>query len=151
MTRIKIPDKTKKTCIQLYEAGEGAKSIAETLGLNINTVNLAVKEVIRGKPSGGTAHLTNKVYRLMDMSLDQIEKKLPGASAAQAATIFGILADKREMLVNGQKQSTVNNFILPVESVSENERMELLNRVLTRTRMETAEVDEAVVIDADTE
>lgn len=141
-----LTDKQKQTCIQLYEAGETAGSISETLSIPVSSVTMTVKEIIRGKPGSGTSHLTNKIYRLMDKSLDQIERKLPDASAAQAATIFGILADKREIIMNGQKQSTVNNFILPVESTSDDERMELLNRVINRRRMETA-----VVIDEDTE
>ena len=78
-----------------------------------------------------------------EKALQQTYEKLPDASAAQAATIYGILFDKQQMIV-GSAGSSNFNFNLDLSGMDPDQAVSLMQRVIDRKQ-------EKPVIEADAE
>lgn len=71
---------------------------------------------------------------LKDEALQQIFTKLPAASAAQAATIYGILADKQIAMKSINEHKSDNTFIFADSSLSMEDKLSIIERVAARSR-----------------
>ena len=65
-------------------------------------------------------------------ALQQVHRKLPDTSAAQAATIYGILYDKLQIALGNFQQVTNNNILIDMSGMSEGDKTQLLQRALAR-------------------
>lgn len=74
---------------------------------------------------------------LKDEALQQIFTKLPAASAAQAATIYGILTDKQIAMKSINEHKSDNTFIFADSSMSIEDKLSIIDRVASRTRNNT--------------
>lgn len=81
-----------------------------------------------------------------DEALQQVHKKLPDASAAQAATIYGILFDKQQ-LMSGNAGGQGNTFHFNLSNLSADDAANLMERVLDRQRQTRAVPVSAQVVD----
>lgn len=68
-----------------------------------------------------------------DEALQQVHKKLPEASAAQAATIYGILFDKQQIMAGNTNQGTLN-LSFDLSGMSADDTASLMQRVLDRQK-----------------
>lgn len=81
-------------------------------------------------------------------ALQQVHRKINDASAAQAATIYGILFDKQRLAMeNLSGSSTGNTFI--INGMSGDDTMQLLQRVLERQKQRQVIDIDAQVVDQD--
>ena len=76
----------------------------------------------------------------------QIFKRLPEASAAQAATIYGILADKVRYMTEGSKSQTSTSLHFDLAGLSGDQQAALLDRALQRQQQRE---DEQAAINAE--
>ena len=104
---------------------------------------LTKKEI---KESGSSPKEITKIYesqlpdlisnnlRLQKRALEVIEQKIDSASAAQAATIYGILSDKTSAIMGKTAQggNTINMIFNGSDAVTDPE--ELMEKVLARAR-----------------
>lgn len=82
---------------------------------------------------------------VLDRALQQVNDKISESSAAQAATIFGILYDKLEkMTSNGE---TAGSGLTVNLQMSDDDKLDLLQRVLDRQRRAEAEEAEYTVVE----
>lgn len=65
-------------------------------------------------------------------ALQQVHRKLPDTSAAQAATIYGILYDKLQIALGNFQQVTNQNILIDMSGMSEGDKTLLMQRVLDR-------------------
>lgn len=86
---------------------------------------------------------------VMDEALQQIHRRLGDASAAQAATIFGILFDKQQVMLGNQAQQTTNNIYIDTGGMSDEDKLMLMQRALDRKREAEALEAAEVVSDGD--
>lgn len=84
--------------------------------------------------------LISNNLRLQEKALQIIEEKLGGASAAQAATIYGILSDKTTAIIGRTAQSgnTFNMIFTGTEGINAEELME---KVLSRAKEKSAAIE----------
>lgn len=90
--------------------------------------------------------------KLQRKALEVIEKKIDDVSAAQAATIYGILHDKCHMIMSSRTEQNTQFNMYFGDTVSSDEASGLMERVLNRMKSgdgETAdaEVEEVEVVD----
>lgn len=71
---------------------------------------------------------------LKDEALQQVYRRLPDASAAQAATIYGILADKQIAMKSINEHKSDNTFIFADSSLSMEDKLSIIERVAARSR-----------------
>ena len=88
---------------------------------------------------------------LRNESLQQVFNKLPSASAAQAATVYGILTDKMMAMERMSGNFTQNTFIFSGDMSAE-DKLDLIEKVAKRgmaQREQTNRIanDEATIID----
>lgn len=74
---------------------------------------------------------------LKDEALQQIFTKLPAASAAQAATIYGILTDKQLALRSIDQHKSDQTFIFADSSMSIDDKLSIIERVAQRSRIKS--------------
>ena len=89
--------------------------------------------------------LVSTNLRLQQKALEVIEEKIEGASAAQAATIYGILSDKTTNIMGKTAQSgNTVNMIFAGQDIPNPEA--LMEKVLARTKgkKDAIEVDSEV-------
>lgn len=90
---------------------------------------------------------------LKDEALQQIFTKLPAASAAQAATIYGILTDKQIAMKSINEHKSDNTFIFADSSMSIDDKLSIIERVAQRSRTKSdtslSSVSSDVSIDVD--
>lgn len=89
--------------------------------------------------------IDNSIF-LMTEAQKQIYERLPGASAAQAATIYGILADKVRYMTEGSKSQTSTSLHFDLAGLSGDQQAALLDRALQRQQQRE---DERAAIDAE--
>lgn len=90
---------------------------------------------------------------LKDEALQQIFTKLPAASAAQAATIYGILTDKQLALRSIEQHKSDQTFIFADSSMSIDDKLSIIEKVAQRSRTKSdtslSSVSSDVSIDVD--
>ena len=81
---------------------------------------------------------------VMDEALQQVHRRIGDASAAQAATIFGILFDKQQIMLGRYNQQQTTNIFIDSSAMSDEEKLILMQRALDRKReaeaIESAEI-----------
>lgn len=78
---------------------------------------------------------------LKDEALQQVYRRLPDASAAQAATIYGILTDKQIAMKSINEHKSDNTFIFADSSLSIEDKLSIIERVAARSRPTAAAGD----------
>lgn len=78
---------------------------------------------------------------LMNRAQQVIYEKLPQSSAAQAATIYGIIFDKNDKLINGRQEQHTTNLHINVGNLSAEEQYAILDRALQRQEQRTEEIE----------
>lgn len=83
---------------------------------------------------------------VMNEALQQVHKRIGDASAAQAATIFGILFDKQQIMMGRYEQKQTTNIFIDSSAMSDEEKLILMRRALDRKKeaeaLEAAEIVE---------
>lgn len=78
---------------------------------------------------------------LMNRAQQVIYEKLPQSSAAQAATIYGIIFDKNDKIMNGRQEQHTTNLHINVGNLSAEEQYAILDRALQRQEQRTEEIE----------
>ena len=96
--------------------------------------------------------LLERNVSLQMRALDIIEEKIDGVSAAQAATIYGILHDKCQMIIGQQadKSATVNMYFggdIPTADDTSKLMQRVLDRMHGKDSEKKVELEEVEVVD----
>lgn len=98
--------------------------------------------------------IENSIF-LMTEAQKVIHEKLPQSSAAQAATIYGILADKARYMTEGSRAGSSTSLHFDLAGLTGDEQGKLLDRVLQRQQQRQEEREaidaEYVSVETDTE
>lgn len=78
---------------------------------------------------------------LMNRAQQVIYEKLPQSSAAQAATIYGIVFDKCDKIINGRQEQHTTNLHINVGNLSAEEQYAILDRALQRQEQRAEEIE----------
>lgn len=78
---------------------------------------------------------------LMNRAQQVIYEKLPQSSAAQAATIYGIIFDKNDKIMNGRQEQHTTNLHINVGNLSAEEQYAILDRALQRQEQRAEEIE----------
>lgn len=108
-------------------AAEGGKAETKPAVKDAKSANAIIwKEAMPG--------LLEQNLRIQKKALDVIEEKIEGVSAAQAATIYGILHDKCQMMIGSRQgeQSTTMNMYFGGEVPKMEDIGDLMQRVVSR-------------------
>lgn len=151
----KFSDQDIINALALYDLYHSVPKVAAELHISEGTVREWVynqSEFIINRKAGMVDYdiriqeTRNRMIRSMgyvlDKSLQVISDKLEDSSAAQAATIFGILYDKLDKAVNND--STVSSGITVNVNMSDNDKLDLLQRVLDRQKA-AAEAEQKII------
>jgi len=77
--------------------------------------------------------LLDSMSFVMTEALQQVHKGIDQASPAQAATIFGILFDKMQIMLGNYSQATQNNIYIDMQGMDQNAKADLMRRALNRS------------------
>ena len=126
----------------LYERLGNQKAVGDALGMPRETVRDIINghnrwSEVRHDASYTALRLEQKRIlqvagtKLMSQALTQIEKRLPDASAPQAAMVYGILFDKDRLMAGASTQNIgvrTSNEISNLDSLADALRGELIKR-----------------------
>ena len=130
-------------CYSLYRLYRSAPKVSELTGINEQTIRSWAQKIERNNELREAYNeiskeinddLIGNIEVTMQSALQQVYEKLPQASAAQAATIFGILFDKRNIMLGNATQSATNVYI-DTSGMDDESKADLLRRALSRTEM----------------
>ena len=148
----KYPPEVVVNCYSLYLLYRSCPKVADATGIPETTIHRWVRDIERNEEMReryrelvkdcNDAMLGN-IEMTMQTALQQVYKKLPEASAAQAATIFGILFDKRSIML-GNAQSASTNVFIDTAGMTDDAKADLLRRALSRTEQPIPAVVEQV-------
>lgn len=88
----------------------------------------------------GQKRMLDAMQMVMTEALQQVHKRIKDTSAAQAATIFGILFDKMQTMLGNAQQVTNNNILIDMSGMSQDDKQRLMQRALAR--QQSAEIPE---------
>ena len=139
--------------VALYNLYHNYNEVSRQTGVPVSTVQSWVTNKERQKSIYSyDQRLKTTQDRLMESmgyigekALQQINEKLPDASAAQAATIYGILFDKQQMIV-GNSGSSNFNFNLDLSGMDPDQAVSLMQRVIDRKQEKPVIQAEAEVV-----
>lgn len=97
-----------QACVRMLGGEMPVETIAWLLGVSDNTVR-AVRERESGTIADFRAKIGKRRRRILDLSLDVIERRLPEASAKDAAIVHGIM-DEKERLDSGSPTAIVGTI-----------------------------------------
>lgn len=132
--------------LALYNLYRNASQVSRETGVPVSTVThwIRNKEKYTADIQSYDQRLQKTQDQLMEAmgfvgqeALQQVHKKLPEASAAQAATIYGILFDKQQILSGSTNQAQVN-LSFDLTGLSADDTASLMQRVLDRQRQAKA-------------
>jgi hypothetical protein len=130
--------------LALYSLYGNFRQVSEELDIPAGTIQAWVKGNEMATPADVRIEDFSLRYdearkRLIDSmsfvateALQQVHRKLPDTSAAQAATIYGILYDKLQIALGNFQQVTNNNILIDMSGMSEGDKTLLLQRALAR-------------------
>lgn len=130
--------------LALYNLYRNLSQVSRETGVPVSTVQRWVqdKEKFATKINSYDQRMQETQDQLMEAmgfvgqeALQQIHRKLPDASAAQAATIYGILFDKQQILSGSNNQAQLN-FSFDLTGLSADDTASLMQRVLDRQKRE---------------
>lgn len=87
----------------------------------------------------GTKRMLDAMQMVMGEALQQVHLKIKDTSAAQAATIFGILFDKIQVMLGNAQNVTNNNILIDMSGMSQDDKQRLMQRALARQTKELPE------------
>ena len=142
----------------LYNLYHNKSQVARETGISLSTIQRWITNA-RGNRAEKIKHYDQRLKqtqdRLMqtmgfvaDEALQQVHKKLPEASAAQAATIYGILFDKQQIMA-GNAGTTNLNLSFDMSGMSADDATSLMQRVLDRQRQSAPIPVDSTVISED--
>lgn len=132
--------------LALYNLYRNLSQVSRETGVPVSTIHSWVqkKDEFATKIHSYDQRMQDTQDQLMEAmgfvgqeALQQIHKKLPDASAAQAATIYGILFDKQQILSGSSNQAQLN-FSFDLTGLSADDTASLMQRVLDRQRQAKA-------------
>lgn len=143
--------------LALYNLYRNLNQVSRETGVPVTTVHRWVTE--KDKRTANINHYDQRLQETQDQlmqamgfvgqeALQQIHKKLPDASAAQAATIYGILFDKQQILSGSNNQASVN-LSFDLTGLSADDTASLMQRVLDRQRQAKALPVDAKPVESD--
>ncbi len=141
--------------VALYKLYGSYTRASEETGIPVNTISNWIngRTAVLSKIGNFSEKLDNTYNMLIDNSVflmteaqKQIYERLPDASAAQAATIYGILADKVRYMTEGSKSQTSTSLHFDLAGLSGDQQAALLDRALQRQQQRE---DERAAIDAE--
>lgn len=143
--------------LALYNLYHNQAQVARETGIPATTVNRWINNIDmerRKELMGNFDHrlqqtqnrLMNTMAYVADEALTQIHKKIDSASAAQAATIYGILFDKQQIMAGNSGGPSSVTFNL--NGISQNDAADLMQRVLDRTKQSNVIQSDAKIIDS---
>lgn len=128
--------------VSLWLLHRNASYVADMAGCSIATVRRWVDEYEQDASRAQELHAAYndrlQEHELLNMqmvrrrALQQVYDRLPEASAAQAATIYGILFDK-EQILRGNAQAAQTNVFIDTSGMSDADKADLLTKALKRT------------------
>lgn len=143
--------------VSLWLLHRNASYVADMAGCDNRTVKRWVDEYEQDANKAQELHAAYndrlQEHELLNMqmvrrrALQQVYDRLPEASAAQAATIYGILFDK-EQILRGNAQAAQTNVFIDTSGMSDVDKADLLSKALKRTMtsepldVEATEVEE---------
>lgn len=77
--------------------------------------------------------LLDSMSFVMTEALQQVHKGIDSASPAQAATIFGILFDKMQIMLGNYANATQNNIYIDMQGMDSTAKADLMRRALNRS------------------
>ena len=128
--------------VSLWLLHRNASYVADMAGCAVPTVLRWVDEYEQDANRAQELHAAYndrlQEHELLNMqmvrrrALQQVYDRLPEASAAQAATIYGILFDK-EQILRGNAQAAQTNVFIDTSGMSDADKADLLSKALKRT------------------
>lgn len=85
--------------------------------------------------------LLDSMSFVMTEALQQVHKGIDQASPAQAATIFGILFDKMQIMLGNYANATQNNIYIDMQGMDQNAKADLMRRALNRSDQQQIEAN----------
>ena len=130
--------------VSLYNLYHDYKRVSRELDIPVSTLEswvrgnkgtIPVDEKIENfsvRTAEGQKRLLDSMQLVMTEALQQVHRKIEDSSAAQAATIFGILFDKMQIMLGNAQQVTNNNILIDMSGMSQDEKSRLMQRALAR-------------------
>lgn len=135
-------DETVVLALSLYNLYGSTAKVAKELSIPKGTVDDwvhgrgrrtdRIMDFQRQAETANTRMLEATVF-VMSEALQQVHKRIGEASAAQAATIYGILFDKTQILLHGREQQNTNVYV-DTSGMSDDAKLELMQRALDRKK-----------------
>lgn len=148
-------DEDRVQALALYRLYGSHTKVSEELGIPRTTIfdwvnnRKGVLDSIDSLPErvddAAKRHYANMQF-VMSEALAQVHKRIGDASAAQAATIYGILHDKCQDIIGNQANQTTNNIYIDTSGMSDQDKLVLMQRALDRKR-EAESIEAAAVVD----
>ena len=101
-------------------------------GSNIDSAERRFGDDFSLRTTEGTKRMLDAMQMVMGEALQQVHKKIGDTSAAQAATIFGILFDKMQIMLGNSQQITNNNILIDMSGMTADDKQRLMARALAR-------------------
>ncbi len=94
------------------------------------------------RTEAGQKRMLDAMQMVMSEALQQVHKKINDTSAAQAATIFGILFDKMQIMLGNAQQITNNNILIDLSGMTADDKQRLMQRALARQADQAEQIEE---------
>ena len=134
--------------VALYKLYGSYTRVSQDTGISVQTLSswingknqvLAKVSNLEEKVNLAYSKLVDNSMFLMSEAQKVIYEKLPQSSAAQAATIYGILADKTRYMTEGSRSGASTSLHFDLAGLSGDEQGKLLDRVLQRQQQRQEE------------
>ena len=134
--------------VSLYNLYHDYKRVSRELDIPVSTLEswvrgnkgtIPVDEKIEDfsvRTAEGQKRLVDAMQLVMTEALQQVHRKINDSSAAQAATIFGILFDKMQIMLGNAQQVTNNHILIDMSGMSQDDKQRLMQRALARQSAE---------------
>ena len=134
-----VPLDLAATALELYQIDGSAARVARQLDVPRTTVNDIVNSYGRWSELATDAsfvslrqeqkrNLQACTAKIMSQAMVQIERRLPDASAPQAAMVYGILFDKDRLMANESTSNVAVRDIGSIDDLADKLRGELVKR-----------------------
>ena len=130
--------------VSLYNLYHDYQKVSKELDIPVSTIQSWVKgdkgtipvdskiQDFSIRTAEGQKRLLDAMSFVMTEALQQVHSRIQDTSAAQAATIFGILFDKMQIMLGNHQQVTNNNILIDMSGMSQDDKSWLMQRVLSR-------------------
>lgn len=134
--------------VSLYNLYHNYEQVSKELDIPVGTIQnwvrgdkgtIPVEEKITDftlRTEAGQKRMLDAMQLVMSEALQQVHRKIGDTSAAQAATIFGILFDKMQIMLGNAQNVTNNNILIDMSGMSQDDKQRLMQRALARQTKE---------------